>query len=111
MTTLDNFNAPLTINGVTYELPKVTTEQYLKYCDVREPISEDNRLYTRADFYAMADCLVELYGNKFTRAELLGDGGLDPGQVIVAFSMIETTLMKQVNTGVEAFRKNFTSGT
>ena len=42
-------NASITIGGQTYELPTVTTEQYLEYCDVREPIAE-RELYTRKDF-------------------------------------------------------------
>lgn len=31
-------NASIAIGGQTYELPTVTTEQYLEYCDVREPM-------------------------------------------------------------------------
>ena len=106
------FNAKITVAGVTYDLPKVTTEQYLEYCDVREPIAADgHQLYTRQDFYAMADQLVKLYGDKFTREELLGADGLTPGEVIVHFSMIETVLMNQVNDSITVMKENFTPGT
>ena len=106
------FNAQITVAGVTYDLPKITTAQYLEYCDVREPIaSETHQLYTRKDFYAMADQLVSLYGARFTREELLGDDGLTPGEVIVHFSMIETVLMNQVNDSITVMKENFTPGT
>lgn len=106
------FNAQITVAGVTYDLPKITTAQYLEYCDVREPIaSETHQLYTRKDFYAMADQLVSLYGDRFTREELLGDDGLTPGEVIVHFSMIETVLMNQVNDSITVMKENFTPGT
>lgn len=108
---MGEFNASITVKGVTYQLPKVTTEQYLEYCDAREPIAQDGRLYTRKDFYTMADQLVKLYGNQFTREELLGEDGLTPGEVIVQFSMIETVLMKQVNASVAEMKENFTTGT
>jgi hypothetical protein len=103
-------SASITIGGQTYELPTVTTEQYLEYCDVREPIAE-RELYTRKDFYAMADQLVKLYGNQFTREELLGAEGLKPGEVIVQFSMIETVLMNQVDDSIADMKANFTAGT
>lgn len=103
-------SASITIGGQTYELPTVTTEQYLEYCDVREPIAE-RELYTRKDFYAMADQLVKLYGNQFTRAELLGAEGLKPGEVIVQFSVIETVLMNQVDDSIADMKANFTAGT
>lgn len=106
------FNAKITVAGKTYDLPKVSTEQYLEYCDVREPIAADgHQLYTRKDFYAMADQLVKLYGEKFTREELLGAEGLTPGEVIVHFSMIETVLMNQVNDSIAIIKENFTPGT
>ena len=102
--------AEITVGGVTYELPTVSTEQYLDYCYAREPIAE-RQMYTRADFYAMADQLVKLYGNRFTREELLGKDGLKPGEVIVHFSMIETVLLNQVNDSVAEMKENFTAGT
>lgn len=109
---MKEFNATITVAGVTYDLPKVTTAQYLEYCDVREPIAaDDHQLYTRKDFYAMADQLVKLYGNRFTRDELLGADGLTPGEVIVHFSMIETVLMNQVNDSITVMKENFTTGT
>ena len=101
---------PVIVKGQTYELPAVTTEQYLEYCDVREPIAE-RELYTRKDFYAMADQIVKLYGNQFTREELLGAEGLKPGEVIVQFSMIETVLLNQVNDSITDMKENFTAGT
>ena len=59
----------------------------------------------------MADQLVKLYGNQFTRAELLGAEGLKPGEVIVQFSMIETVLLNQVNDSIMDMKENFTAGT
>lgn len=106
---MKKLKAEITVGGVTYELPTVSTEQYLEYCDAREPIAE-RQMYTRADFYAMADQLVKLYGNRFTREELLGADGLKPGEVIVHFSMIETVLLNQVNDAVGGMKENFTSG-
>lgn len=103
------YEASVTIDGVKYELPDVSTEQYLDYLDVREPIA-DRALYTRKDFYAMADALVSLYGNQFTREQLLGPGGLKPGEVVVQFSMVDSVLMNQVNDSVAEVKKNFTSG-
>ena len=107
---MKKLNATITIGGKTYELPTVTTEQYLDYCDAREPIAE-RQMYTRKDFYTMADQLVKLYGNQFTREELLGADGLKPGEVIVHFSMIETVLLNQVNDSVAEMKENFTAGT
>lgn len=107
---MKKLNASIIVKGQTYELPTVTTEQYLEYCDVREPIAE-RELYTRKDFYAMADQIVKLYGNKFTREELLGAEGLKPGEVIVQFSMIETVLLNQVNDSITDMKENFTAGT
>lgn len=104
------YSASITLKGQTYELPPVTTEKYLDYCDVREPIAAKD-LYTRKDFYAMADQLVSLYDNNFTREDLLGPGGLTPGDVIVQFTMVEMTLMQQVNTSVSEMKENFTNGT
>ena len=37
---MKKLNASIIVKGQTYELPAVTTEQYLEYCDVREPIAE-----------------------------------------------------------------------
>lgn len=107
---MQQITASMTVGGVVYTLPKVTTEQYLNYLDVRDPIAK-KELYSRADFYAMADALVELYGNKFTREELLGPDGVTPGEVIVQFSMIESVLMGQVDGAIEAVKENFTTGT
>lgn len=107
---METINASVTIKGVTYTLPKVSTEQYLDYCDVRDPIADPDRMYSRKDFYAMADCLVNLYGNQFTREDLLGPDGLTPGDVIVQFSMIEVVLMNQVDASINALRENFTPG-
>lgn len=107
---MDNINASVTVKGVTYTLPEVSTSQYLEYCDVRDPIADPDRMYTRQDFYAMADQIVKLYGNQFTRADLLGPEGLTPGEVIVQFSMIEVVLMKQVDKSIAALKENFTTG-
>lgn len=92
-----------------YLLPAISTEQHLQYCDVRDAMTEKTT-YGRKDFYAMADCLVELYGNAFTRQELLGPEGPGAGGIIVAFTMIEANLMNQVNASVEEIRENFTAG-
>ena len=97
------------MNGVTYELPQVSTAAYLEYLDVREPIAA-KEMYTRSDFYAMADSLCKLYGDKFTRDDLLGENGVAPGEVIVQFSAVESVLMKQVNHSIEDLKKNFTNG-
>lgn len=106
---MKEFQAKMTVNGVTYELPKVSTAQYLEYLDVREPIAKKD-MYTRGDFYAMADCLCDLYGGHFTRDDLLGENGVAPGEVIVQFSAVESVLMKQVNNSIEGLKKNFTTG-
>lgn len=106
---MKEFQAKITVDGVTYELPQVSTAAYLEYLDVREPIAA-KEMYTRSDFYAMADCLCKLYGDKFTRDDLLGENGVAPGEVIVQFSAVESVLMKQVNHSIEDLKKNFTNG-
>ena len=104
---MKEFQAKITVNGVTYELPQVSTAAYLEYLDVREPIAA-KEMYTRSDFYAMADSLCKLYGDKFD--DLLGENGVAPGEVIVQFSAVESVLMKQVNHSIEDLKKNFTNG-
>lgn len=108
---MNKLKMDLTIGGKNYELPKVSTEAYLNYLDVREPIvekEENGRLYTRKDFYAMADALVELYGNQFTREQLLAADGLTPGEVIVKFSAVESVLVDQVDKSVAELKETFT---
>lgn len=99
------------IAGKEYALPEVTTEAYLNYLDVREPIMAKDgtgALFTRKDFYAMADSLVELWGNQFTREELLSKEGLNPGEIIVRFTSLEGELMNQVNDAMGEITGNFT---
>ena len=100
------------INGTEYTMPqKMTTLAYMHYIKLRDEImqtEESRRLYTYDQFIEMMDVIVEMYGDQFTRDELISE--LSPEDIIMEFAMMDVSVAANVDTKVEKFKENFTSG-
>lgn len=104
----------LTIGGVTYVQPKASIDAYLHYLEVRDGVMETEGktgLYTAKQFRDMMDCIVEMYGNQFTVAEMTDpEAGLSVDQIIFEFAAIEVGIGQNVNQNVEQMQENFMQG-
>lgn len=57
------------------------------------------------------DCIVELYGNQFTKEDMLdAETGLSPDEIIMEFALMDANVSQRVDSKVEKFKENFTSG-
>lgn len=103
----------IVINGKEYTMPqKMTTITYMHYIKLRDEIMEtekQQKLYTYDQFVEMMDVIVEMYGNQFTRDEMIED--LEPQDIIMEFALMDVSVAQKVDTKVESFKENFTSGT
>lgn len=101
----------LTIGGKVYEQPKVSIDAYLHYLEVRDSVMATEGkagLYTAKQFREMMDCVVEMYGNQFTVAEMTNqETGLTVDQIIFEFAAIEVGIGNSVNRKVEQMQENF----
>lgn len=98
-----------------YEMPeKMSTLAYMNYMDVRDSImqtEEKKGLYTKDQFIQMMDVICEMYGNQFTKEDLLDEeSGLTPEEIIMEFAMMEVSTAERVNKKVVKFKENFTDG-
>lgn len=105
----------ITIGGKIYVMPqKMSTMAYLHFLEVRDAVMDtekEQRLYTRQQFFDMMDCIVEMYGNQFTKEDMLNEeGGLSPDEIITEFALIDASVGTKVDEKVEKFKENFTSG-
>lgn len=104
----------LTINGKKYVQPKASIPAYMHYLEVRDSVmdTEGKRgLYTAKQFGEIMDCIVEMYGNQFTVAEMSdGETGLSVDQIIFEFAAIEVGIGESVNQNVEQMQENFMQG-
>lgn len=102
------------INRKEYTMPAIGIDEYLNYLDVREGIMDvEGRkgMYTKQQFLDMIGCICELYGNQFTKEELMDRGtGLSVSQIILEFVSIEAVIGKEVDESIEELKKNFQSG-
>lgn len=103
------------IGGNVYEMPeKMSTMAYLHYLEVRDSIMDTEakqRLYTRQQFLDMMDVIIELYGNQFTKDDMLDEeGGMTPDDIVMEFAMMDASVGQQVDRKVEVFKENFTDG-
>lgn len=100
------------IGGKEYQMPqKMTTLAYMRYIKLRDEIMEtekQQRLYNYNQFVEMMDVTVEMYGDQFTRDELISE--LSPEDIIMEFAMMDVSVAANVDTKVEKFKENFTSG-
>ena len=107
-------NHTITINGKKYTQPKARVDAYMHYLEVRDSIMDTegkSGLYTAKQFREMIDCVVEMYGNQFTKEELTAaDGGLSVGEIITEFAAIEIGVGQAVNDNVEKMQANFQNG-
>ena len=69
---------------------------------------KQQRLYNYNQFVEMMDVIVEMYGDQFTRDELISE--LSPEDIIMEFAMMDVSVAANVDTKVEKFKENFTSG-
>ena len=105
----------ITVGGVLYTMPgKMSTMAYLNFLGVRDQIMETEAkqtLYTRQQFLDMCDVIVEMYGNQFTRDDILdAEGGLTPDEIVTEFALIDVSVGQNVDRKVEDFKENFTNG-
>lgn len=102
------------INRKEYVMPEIGMEEYLNYLDVREGIMDNEGkkgMYTKQQFLDMIGCICELYGNQFTKEELMDrEAGLSVSQIIMEFVSIEAVIGKEVDEKIEELKKNFQSG-
>lgn len=103
------------IGGKRYEMPqKMSTMAYLNYLEVRDEVmntEEKQKLYTKKQFFDMMDSIIEMYGNQFTREDILDEeNGLTPDEIIMEFALMDATVSEKVDKKVEKFKENFTSG-
>lgn len=104
----------LTIGGNVYVQPKAEIDAYLHYLEVRDSVMDTESkagLYTAKQFRDMMDCIVEMYGNQFTVAEMTDkETGLSVSDIIVEFAAIEIGIGQNVNQNVEQMQENFMKG-
>ena len=102
------------IGGKTYEMPKIAPDAYMDYIELREDILDTenkNRMFTKAQFVAMIEMIVKLYGGQFTAEELKDPNtGLSVGEIITEFVSVEIAVGGEVDASVGKLRANFTSG-
>lgn len=103
------------IGGKLYEMPqKMSTMAYLNYLEVRDDVmvtEEKQRLYTKQQFFNIMDCIVELYGNQFTKEDMLdAETGLSPDEIIMEFALMDASVGQKVDNKLEKYKANFTSG-
>ena len=100
------------IGGKEYQMPqKMTTLAYMRYIKLRDEIMEtekQQRLYNYNQFVEMMDVIVEMYGDQFTRDELISE--LSPEDIIMDFAMMVVSVAANVDSKVEKCKENFTSG-
>lgn len=101
------------INGKEYTMPqKMSTLTYMHYIKLRDGIMDTEakqRLYTYDQFVEMMDVITEMYGNQFTRDELIEN--LSPEDIVMEFALMDVSVAQKVDNKVEDFKENFTSGT
>jgi hypothetical protein len=57
------------------------------------------------------DCIVEMYGNQFTVAEMADpETGMTVDQIIFEFAAIEVGIGQNVNESMEQMQENFMQG-
>lgn len=103
------------IGGKMYEMPqRMSTMAYLNYLEVRDDVmgtEKEQRLYTKKQFFDIMDCIVELYGNQFTKEDMLdAETGMSPDEIIMEFALMDASISQRVDSKVEKFKENFTSG-
>ena len=103
------------IGGKQYTMPeKMSTMAYMHYLEVRDAIMDtekQQKLYTKDQFIEMMDVIAELYGNQFTKDDMLDDEtGLTPEQIVLEFALMDVSVAQNVDKKVEKFKENFTSG-
>lgn len=103
----------ITIGGKEYTMPqKMTTITYMHYIKLRDEIMDtekQQKLYTYDQFVEMMDVITEMYGDQFTRDDLIES--LSPEDIIMEFALMDVSVAQKVDTKVENFKENFTSGT
>ena len=103
-----NERREITINGTKHTLPEMSTPEYLDFCDISEEI-DGVQYYRRQHFTKMAEGLALAYGNQFTADDVIAS--LKPADIILEFSMLEVSLLQEVDSKAEEIAENFTSST
>lgn len=114
-TTNKQIKRQITVGGKTYEMPeKMSTMAYLHYLEVRDAVMDTEatqRLYTRQQFIDMMDVIIEMYGNRFTKEDMLdAESGMTPEEIITEFALMDVSVGQNVDRKVEDFKGNFTAG-
>lgn len=100
------------INKKAYRMPEMTPLTYMNYLEVRDEVmgtEESKGLYTKDQFVKILDVICEVYGNQFTREELLS-GSLTVPQIITEFALIEAGMQDGVEKQIAKVQENFTNG-
>ena len=98
-----------------YSMPqKMSTMAYLHYLEVRDAVmdtEEKKALYTRQQFLDIMDVIIEMYGNQFTKDDMLGaETGMTPDAIIMEFASMDVAVSQRVDKRTEEFKGNFTNG-
>nr|DAJ00173.1 MAG TPA: hypothetical protein [Caudoviricetes sp.] len=115
MKTTETKKRSIIIGKKEYLMPqKMSTMTYLHYLEVRDAVmdTEDKKaLYTRQQFLDIMDVIIEMYGNQFTRDDMLdAETGLAPDAIIMEFATMDITVSQRTDKRVEDFKGNFTNG-
>lgn len=100
------------INKKAYQMPEMSPLVYMDYLAIRDEVMDTEGkqgLYTRGQFVKILDIICKVYGNQFTREELL-TGGLTVPQIITEFATIELGVQDGVEKQVSKLQANFTNG-
>ena len=101
----------LEIGGKKYTMPKMSTPAYLDYCDISEEL-DGITYYRRQHYNKMAQGIALAYGNQFTVEDIFdAEKGLSPAEIILEFSLLEVSILREVNDRAEEYGENFTSST
>lgn len=86
---------------------KLLSESENQVTRFAEAIEEVRQQYD----YCIADVIIEMYGNQFTRDDMLdAETGLAPDAIIMEFATMDITVSQRTDKRVEDFKGNFTNG-
>ena len=102
MKTTETKKRSIIIGKKEYLMPqKMSTMTYLHYLEVRDAVmdTEDKKaLYTRQQFLDIMDVIIEMYGNQFTRDDMLdAETGLAPDAIIMEFATMDITVSQRTD--------------
>lgn len=96
----------ITIDHKEYEMQKMSIAEYMEYLNIVEEIDTHTR-YTGKDIENMCETVCKVYGNQFTKEELMNpETGLEPADLILEFQMIDMGVAQRLTEKMETIQKN-----